>query len=614
MHQIVFFAFGISLGVILHRYADQDDMFLERTAPSELCGCHGNCPLGDSVADGNSPTPSSPDPDVGREGSSVWCTGNNHTDRMCKFRNLCYAPHFQGGFIFFHGTDTVKQGFPKNRFDPALLDMTSVSDHNTQYFDFADLNSDDVYKFNVSFYHGNSFLFNRFNPENLMHVLHDDLLPLFVTLAQVTLSDSLPFDTNTRLLLMDGWPAGENFELYQVLSDKPVLLKQDLDKYPKGSLVCFRNAFVGLSKSSVWYQYGFSEPQGPLKDTTATATQIRHFTNFIRRRFDLSIGDEESGQYVVLLSRKINRVILNESEVMFALIQEFGLRVVAIGYETHSLKEQIQIISKASILIGVHGSLLTLSMFLPRWAIVIEIFPYAVNPENYTPYKTLTNLPGMNLVYRAWRNLKEENSVTHPDYPPHLGGIHHLPGSQQNEIMASGEVPLHLCCKDPEWLFRIYQDTFVDIPSFISTVEGALSNRNTLRSDQGRDSSHNDPLCPTKVGNLTCQIVNLDNLGNEMKTTNQKFSFNDEEPRSTNRNVGLKLSFEEPWNLPYLEARHIRYEVWIQESGEENYSAWLLPTTEYIFTENIKDNMQYYVWVRCVIDEDVQGPFTVATT
>lgn len=45
--------------------------------------------------------------------------------------------------------------------------------------------------------------------------------------------------------------------------------------------------------------------------------------------------------------------------------------------------------------IGLHGSILAMAMFLPMGALLVELYPYAVPADNYTPYKTMANLDGM---------------------------------------------------------------------------------------------------------------------------------------------------------------------------------------------------------------------------
>ena len=53
------------------------------------------------------------------------------------------------------------------------------------------------------------------------------------------------------------------------------------------------------------------------------------------------------------------------------------------------------------MVIGMHGSILIMTMFCRRGTVFLELFPFGVPPENYTPYKTLAGLSGMGIVYRV---------------------------------------------------------------------------------------------------------------------------------------------------------------------------------------------------------------------
>jgi protein O-mannose beta-1,4-N-acetylglucosaminyltransferase len=65
--------------------------------------------------------------------------------------------------------------------------------------------------------------------------------------------------------------------------------------------------------------------------------------------------------------------------------------------------------------------------------------------------------------YVSWSNTIEANSVPHPERGADGGGIAHLAASLQAKIRRVKTVPLHRCCTDPYWLYRIYQDTVVEI-------------------------------------------------------------------------------------------------------------------------------------------------------
>ncbi|XP_078368595.1 protein O-linked-mannose beta-1,4-N-acetylglucosaminyltransferase 2-like [Oculina patagonica] len=516
-----------------------------------------------------------------REGSSFWCTGHSKSTRICKFRHLCYHP-VQDEYLFFHGPETVLDGVPNDRFDPALLDMSSVEDHNTQYFNYIDYPVAALESFsNITMLDDFSFIFHRFNPDNIMHVFHDDLLPLYHTVRQFSQS-KFPVDLEYRIVMMEGWNEGDYFHLYKLFTNKTLLLKKDLKK--ANHLMCFQYGVVGISKYTTWYQYGFKEPQGPLPHVSLTGGYVQHFTKFIKRRLGLEnkLFHASDSSYVVLCSREHNRLIINELDLSMAIARQLNKQVIRVSMATHSFKEQVQLVSKASALIGMHGSILILAMFLPPGAKLIELFPFGINPDNYTPYRTLVELPGMNIVYASWRNELEDNTVTYPDETPEAGGIYHLSEEEQEDIANTKEVPSHLCCSNPHWLYRIYQDTIIDIQSLLSIIESTENKQKILAT--GQEPAHDYKLYPSKVINVKCQLP-------------------PEEPQPT-----LWLSWKPSINLPFFTSKDVKYEVWIQQGGRDDYVAYILDITEYMFKENLSRNTHYNIWVRCIVNE-MTGPF-----
>ncbi|KAJ7985634.1 hypothetical protein DPEC_G00354100 [Dallia pectoralis] len=515
-------------------------------------------------------------------GTRMVCTGKMHTDRICRFDYLCYCAEAEE-FVFFHSNSSVMlPNLGPRRFQPALLDLSSVEDHNTQYFNFQELPAAAL-KFMPKpvFVPDVTLILNRFNPDNLMHVFHDDLLPIFYTMRQYS-----DLDVEARLVFMEGWAEGAHFDLYRLLSSKQPLLKEQLKNF--GKLMCFTKSYVGLSKMTTWYQYGFVQPQGPKANILVSGNEIRQFAGSLMEKLNITTpvervpsDAEEKDSYIVVFSRSVNRLILNEAELIMALSQEFQMRTVTVSLEEQTFPSIVRVISGASMLVSMHGAQLVSSLFLPRGAVVVELFPYAVNPEQYTPYKTLASLPGMDLQYVAWRNVMEENSVAYPERPWEQGGIAHLEKDEQDRILASKEVPRHLCCRNPEWLYRIYQDTIVDIPSLLEALKEAVRIRPNMKKAKPASMVHpgrvREPLCQTSV-----------------QATNE---------------AKLSVSWQIPWNLKYLKVREVKYEVWIQEQGENTYMPYILPHQNYTFSENIKPFTTYLVWVRCIFNKNLLGPF-----
>jgi len=284
-------------------------------------------------------------------------------------------------------------------------------------------------------------------------------------------------------------------------------------------------------------------------------------------------------------------LILNEIDLTFALAQYFHQKVVTVAMETHLLKDMIYLVSKSSILIGMHGSLLALAMFLPRGSTIVELFPYAINPVHYTPYKTLASLRGMDVNYVAWRNMDITKTVTYPERSWDEGGIIHLPDEQQQKIMSSHEVPVHLCCRYAEWLYRIYQDTVVDIEGIITLLQNS-DLLNTLKLHSVNTDQHVDEslanikeLSPSHVRNIMCTG---DSLVHGLPS--------------------LQLSWQPPANIRFINFVEVKYEVWIQEEGEDDYAAWMLTHYQYTFTAGIQPGTIYSVWIRCIVNGAV-GPF-----
>ena len=519
--------------------------------------------------------------------SSIWCYGKDKNERICKFKNLYYSPSLQE-YIFFHGDSSIIQGVPDKRCSPALLDLTSIKDHNLQYFDFQDAPVSALRSFSeiVTIDHP-SLMFHRFNPENIMHAIHDDLLPLFYTLRQYFQDfekQNKPFNMDTQIIFMEGRADGPYFDLYKLFSDqKPLLLTDLLSKTNNSlhSLLCFREVTVGILKSTTWYDYGFFVPQGPIVNHTADGNMVLQFTKYVTNKLKITRKTKESN-YVILFSRESNRLILNELELTFSIATTFNLQVVRLSLETNKLDEIIKEIQGSVGIIGMHGSILVLLMFLRPGGFVIELFPYAIDPRNYTPYKTLAEI--MDITYTSWQNNIKNNTVVYPNRTKSEGGIMHLDKDMQMNILNTETVPKHLCCDDPYWLFRIYQDTTVEIPTFIQVMKNALN-----KTKRGQ-KMNNVKKYPGKTRNVFCKSLELE------------------------KRMAIFVAWEPSWNVQFYNSSNVSHEVWIQDDLDQNYMAYSLQgVTEHTFDDNIKYDRSYSIWVRGVINGNT-GPFSDACT
>lgn len=281
--------------------------------------------------------------------------------------------------------------------------------------------------------------------------------------------------------------------------------------------ICFRDVVVGNSHQMFLYQYGYDRMQGPVENTKATGWKLREIAMTIMKELGLprwnvtlqreileSInliqrgesdnqqnesgkneknGNEIKNGQISIISRKSDRLILNEEELKLRLEGEFGILVKFIRMEEMSLNQIVGEMSKSIMAIGMHGALLAMSMFLPPGGVLIEGYPWGVPAKNYTPYRSMTTLNGTFLIYQSWENHNKTASVSHPFRPSRRGGISHLDSNQQEKIKNERWVGHHLCCEDPSWLYHIFQDTIVDIDAIINISKNALEEAKRLLGD-----------------------------------------------------------------------------------------------------------------------------------
>lgn len=522
--------------------------------------------------------------------SSGWChEGDN---QMCQFENICYNSQTEEFVLFQHKSSILEN--VKMVDGSITLDLSSLGDHNALQTTVVSLPSETFSKFQVTWVNETTLVFKPFLTDNLMHVLHDDIIPLHHTLKLITMGDKVQSKDqaySVQLFIFDNDSVIDEDvkKFYEVFSKFKMKSKEDFQT--EKNLICFNSVFIGLSKTTVWYDYGFSRPQGPLLDNKADGRQVKSTAQFIRQQLPIPSENFRAQEYLVLFTRKENRKIVNEYELILQVMKTVGMKVVNLNYESYTLFELIMYVSNSKGIIAMHGSLLILSMFLKPGSVVIELFPYAVNPKNYTPYRTLSHLKGMGLIYKAWANEFKENSVGYPDRPPDYGGLKHLENNEREVILHQSEIPPHTCCKDPSWLYHIYQDTIVNTSEISALLTEALSERPTEieKLDSGLI------FYPSKVQNVLCNVSQ--NSGKQSKAESKK--------------MFLKLEWAVPWTVSYIRFEGLHYEVLVQEVNTDRVESFHTQINKLVV--DVKFQGDCYVWVRGVINETLAGPYSEST-
>ena len=507
--------------------------------------------------------------------SSVWCLGSDQNERRCRFTDLCYKKD-SNDFVFLSDISSIKSGLPSDRFSPALVGLSSVRDHNQFYFNFVEipfnvLNNNLTKSYKIEFLKGKTFIMSRFKADNLMHYFHDDLIPLYFTLQElgpkqidlIFLNDiysepfHIPFDQN----------------VFERVFPKSLTRNQ----MNENTIYCMEESFVGLSKATTFYDSGFRSPQSAINKSEEESALISKTIRKLTK--DLNIDLKCDSNDIIFISRQNNRKIINEEILIQSIAKSSKLSVIKIENLYKNFEQIIKKVFCAQILIGIHGSALILSQFLRPGSSLIELFPFAINPDLVTPYKTLTQLKQMDIHYFYWRNILPNNTITHEEYPKHLGGVQHLSVEEREVIVSKSEdVSQHLCCDDPYWLYRIYSDTIVDINSFEEVLTKAME-KSSLPIDY-----HKELIAPGLVIGLSCEAI------------------------QSNDNQLITIVWQKPWNLHFIDftQMEIKYEVLVQEMPSNSAKSSLVTANQLSFLS--KANKRYNIWIRCKVN-DIFGPF-----
>ena len=478
--------------------------------------------------------------------------------RRCKFNSLCYRVDSQE-FIFIR--DDRRSGLfnlPADRFSPALQYLGSVG-HNKFHFNYVEVDHSEYRQLLADHklvrIKGLTLIFSRFKPDNLMHFVHDDLLPLYNTLQSILFAslDQKP-ERKLNFFLFDDYFRIESDHYsrsFYLSLFKNVQLFYKNDFKAGNQLICFEDAEIGLDKGTVWYDYGFKRPQFAVNKTAGQKQLIRLYTNLIREAMVKQTVCSE--QYTVLLSRTRSRLILNEDELVDQLEKSFDRKVLKIDLDNglDSVESLIRIFSCTRLMIGMHGAGLIFALFLPSGSTLIELFPYKTNPSYYTPYRQLASL--CDLHYFSWSNSLKANNFYNFKY---------LTEAIKEKIRRDEEVEPAKCCDESYFLFRIYQDTVLDRSEMAKLFERVKSEVGCV-NDEKMVKLWTKSIAPSGV-RANC----------------------------SRSNGTIVLSWTKPWNM--IDLAGIEYEVLISiQKNSTMYS-----TKENRLVIDIGDQNEILVWIR----------------
>ncbi|XP_023931081.1 beta-(1,2)-xylosyltransferase-like [Lingula anatina] len=201
------------------------------------------------------------------------------------------------------------------------------------------------------------------------------------------------------VLLIDAHPQGNLDEVWVTLFGNSKRLSET------DRLVTYREM--------VWNPMGYNSMMN--QHVRKTIPLIDEFREFFLQRYHVSTSKNLNCDKLDVLfiwrhdyvahprnpSGSILRKIYNEDEIISAVKSEFpAFNVQGIQMDQLKLKDQLELVAKTDILVGMHGAGLTHTLFLPKHGGLIEIFPQYSNVMGH--FRSLSNWRGIH--YAFWKN------------------------------------------------------------------------------------------------------------------------------------------------------------------------------------------------------------------
>lgn len=182
---------------------------------------------------------------------------------------------------------------------------------------------------------------------------------------------------NTQIVLLDNAKHGPLFDLWSLLSKRPVVLLKDL---PPGTHL--ENVIVPLA--------GASNPMWQGDWTVHSCQNSRLLKMFSRRVLSFHNlepsrkVDKDSPVVLTYINRTGSRRLVHGEEYFNRVASKYPhVKVQSIDFADLSLQKQLEIIQGTDVLVGVHGAGLTHGMFLPPNSAMVEILPHDFNHKGF---------------------------------------------------------------------------------------------------------------------------------------------------------------------------------------------------------------------------------------
>ena len=279
-----------------------------------------------------------------------YCFGGDWNRRICRFKDIC----------FDNVTMTFISPYPITTDSPFLVLGARPPPYDKKKDRQNELRinvsktitipKDRIYNKKTTFY---ASMFH--NSHMLWHFLYDFTIPLFHTISLFGLNNK---KQDVIIPSHNQKPLGKFKGITNSFTNHIWFLKPDQ---------CYKDLIVGITK--------VKDLQGKQYEFPSNVTH--DLLPLIYKEFRINNNESNNSSTILFINRKKKRVIVNSKEVITAITKEFPNYIVKELYlEELQMKDQIELTSKAKVLIGAHGSGMSHIAWMNNNSTAIEIFPY----------------------------------------------------------------------------------------------------------------------------------------------------------------------------------------------------------------------------------------------
>ena len=312
--------------------------------------------------------------------SSATCM--NDVVKACKLDNFSYQPgdmkqDWHSGLLLqgkFHsqsdGIDKIDFSFANGKVEAQRQDI-------------------DMWPEGCETTHELVFIIQR-NFKNIFHWLIDQVLPYALTLKEFSLQKSQP-----KLFVLDstefhGHRAAvfENLDsVWSEISGQDVLdWETEIDRP-----FCAKVALFGQPGRNFQFEMHVEQSLRTIQDLRPSYSW---FSDWVKHKFNVSTSHgllKEPRVVLIDRARSGYRRLLQSENVLEALVAR-GWSASLAHFEELSFHEQLKLIANADVLIAPHGAALTHLIFMPPWAVVVELRPHGFGSQTTDFWQGYGNL------------------------------------------------------------------------------------------------------------------------------------------------------------------------------------------------------------------------------